>query len=390
MKRILLLVVLLIIADISVANVMCKMTPGGSLDDFQNNFFSQAQLFAKNALPLVHKIYWLLFGLWCLWELAFDRILGFRIDKLYVWWIARIFVAYTIYHIFLQPEFYMGIIKLGAKFGATMGGFAVDPNSSSPLGDFTPSSIMGINSCVAVAIDEANKNLPTFNILGALELWMLQTLFFIVTGMAALYVLYLSIKIWLCLFAGFVNSMFAGNGWTVSWWQAYMGTVIKYALELIFTAALFGMVHNQLYIVLAKLTATKANIVGNYADYILAILSLFFMNWLMLVVPKELASSLGGSFGGKILEVGGTMAMRGFNILRSGAGSVINQGGNTSTGNSGSGVATNSSYSQSGSSYSNNVGSWRANPLHTNTTTTSGQDWKKATDNIKHSNGKEN
>lgn len=318
MKKVLLLIALYLLASESFASAVCSLTPGGVLDQFQSDFYNQAQQFAKNVLPTVQGVYWLLFTLWCAWELSFDRLMGLRIDKLYVWWVYRVFVAYTIQHVFLDPSIYVGILKFGSKIGSIMGGFNVNPESASPLGDFTPSSIMGVNNCVAVAIKQAQDAMNPLNVLGSLELWMLQMGFFLVTSITAFYVLYISIKMWLAMFAGFINTMFAGSSWTVSWWQAYLSTVIKYALELVFVAAMFGVVHRQLDLVVVKLTNAGGDAITHYVDYILAIIELGFMTYLMMVIPKELAGSLGGSFGGKIIDYGGQIASRGINMVRDG------------------------------------------------------------------------
>ena len=330
MRKVLLLIMLYLIAGESFAEAVCALTPGGVLDQFQSDFYNQAQQFATNVLPTVEGVYWLLFTLWCAWELSFDRLMALRIDKLYVWWTYRVFVAYTIQHVFLDPSVYVGIIKFGSKIGSVMGGFTVNPESSSPLGSFTPSSIMGVNNCVAEAIKQAQEGLNPFNVLGSLELWMLQMGFFFVTSIAAFYVMYISIKMWLAMFAGFINTMFAGSGWTISWWQAYLGTVVKYALELVFVAAMFGMVHKQIDLVVIKLSNAGGDAVTHYADYVLAIIELGFMTYLMMVIPKELASSLGGNFGGKVIEYGGQMASRGLSMVSNGFNSGEMGGGGSS------------------------------------------------------------
>ena len=66
---------------------------------------------------------------------------------------------------------------------------------------------MGLNDCVAVAIGKASVNISNLNILANFELFFIQIGFLIISGVAAFYVLYLSIKIWISLFAGFVNAM---------------------------------------------------------------------------------------------------------------------------------------------------------------------------------------
>lgn len=376
------------------AGTICQMTPGGSLDGFQTGFYNLAQSFATNILPRVQNIYWLLWALWSGFELAFERLANLRLDKLLIWWFSRLFIAGLIYHIFLSPNFYMGILKFGAMMGSVMGGFAIDPTVNSLFGDYTPSAIMGINNCVSTAIN--NVHLGTFDFLKALELFFLQIAFLAVTGIAALYVMYMSIKMWLCLFAGFINTMFAGSRWTISWWQAYLGTVIKYALELMFTAALFGTVHTTMLTVVSKLSDANADIVGNYGSYLLALVSVFFLTYLMMTIPKEIASSLGGTFGSNMLEYAGNIVQRGMQHaanaagITSGGGNSSNTSINTSTGSGMNNVNNTSqalnAFSNTGnkpSSSATSPGEWAKGTANVATKAATGQQWKIAADQIK-------
>lgn len=307
MKKLLFIIGVLMIGHAFADGSVCQMIPGGTLDNFEADFYNQAQRFSTNILPTVTKIYWLLFGIWVLYEMSFNKILGLSIDNLYVWWIARIFIASLIEHIFLNPNFYVGVIQFGAKLGSQMGGFTVDPSSSSPLGAFTPSAIMGINKCVAYAIK--NANVSSLNILGSLELWTIQFGFLVISGVAAFYVMYLSIKIWIALFVGFINAMFAGNAWTVNWWQKYLATVIQYALELLIVSAMLGVIFNQLMVFIDQLTATNANIIENYGTYLITMGEVGFMTFLMFTLPSEISKTMGGSFGGKLSELSNRIIM---------------------------------------------------------------------------------
>ena len=329
MSKLKFFLILMAIVGVSYAGTTCNMVPGGTLDQFQQNFYNLSRNFTTNILPKVQKIYWMLWALWGGYELAFEKIAGLRIDKLLIWWFVRLITATIIYHIFLNPSFYIGVIKFGASFGALMGGFTIDPSSASLLGNFTPSAIMGINSCVATAVDNASKTLGSFEVLRPLQLLILQMLFYVITTVAALYVLYLSIRMWLCLFAGFVNTMFAGSRWTIGWWQAYLATVMKYALELMFTAALFGTVYQQMDMVVAKLSAASADILANYGDYLVALANTAILTVLMFIIPQKLASDLGSGFGSTVIDIGGEMVKGAQRIISSSGGGGGGGGNNT-------------------------------------------------------------
>lgn len=384
----------LIVGSVFADNV-CQMVPGGILDTFQTDFYNQAQSFATKALPTVRNIYWLLFALWAAYEMSFNQVLGMNIQRLYVWWVARLFIAYTIEHIFLDPTFYVGILKFGAQLGSTMGGFHVNPDSGSPLGTFTPSAIMGINDCVATAVGNAYANINPLNVYASIELLIIQLGFLLVSGLAAFYVLYLSIKIWIALFAGFVNAMFAGNEWTVTWWQQYLSTVIKYAFELMIVAAMFGVIYAQLMAFVNQLTGANADIINNYGVYLKTLAEVGFMVFLLFTLPKEISSSMGGSFGGKLTNLAGKLATKASSYATAGfSGSGgLNPGGSSnpvseSLGRSSSGGAKEVFGGGDSKTTASNPNDWSAassNPLFGNQGSSSqidGSQWQDAASKI--------
>lgn len=306
--------------DAFAVDIVCHMKSGGILDKFQSDFYTQAQSFATRAMPTIKKVYWILFSLWAAWELAFDRLLAMNIDKLYIWWIVRICTAYIIEYFFLDPTLYVHIIKFYATLGSQMASFTVDANSSSPLGSFTPSAIMGINDCVASAIGSAASSISPLNILGSLELFSIQLGFLLITAIAAFYVMYIAIKIWITLFVGFVNTMFAGNSWTVNWWQTYLGNVIKYGMELMIVASLCGVIYEQLMAFVAQLNKANGDIISNFGVYIKTLAETGFMTFLLYTLPREIASALGGSFSGHVVNIGGKMMSRVADMAKSGGG----------------------------------------------------------------------
>jgi len=179
---------------------------------------------------------------------------------------------------------------------------------------------MGINDCVATAVGNAYATINPLNVFASFELLIIQIGFLIVSGLAAFYVLYLSIKIWIALFAGFVNAMFAGNGWTVTWWQQYLSTVIKYAFELMIVAAMFGVIYSQLLAFVNQLTAADADIIKNYGTYLKTLAEVGFMVFLLFTLPKEISSSMGGSFGGKLTDIAGQIATKASGFVTGGLG----------------------------------------------------------------------
>lgn len=385
MKKLKLLIILLALCELSYAGNVCSMVPGGQLDQFLQNFYNLAHNFSTNVLPQIQKYYWMLWALWGSYELAIERIAGMKIDRLLQWWFLRLIVAQIIYHIFLTPNFYIGIIKLGAYFTSILGGFSIDATSSTLLGNFTPSAIMGINNCVATAVDNAAKTLGTFEVLRPLELIMLQGSFLVITGITAFYVLYLSIKMWLCVFAGFVNTMFAGSRWTIGWWQAYLTSVMKYSLELMFTGALFGAVYQMLNNTVNQLSGANADILTNYSTYILGLVVCGILTALMFVIPKELASNLGAGFTSTIADIAGDIKRSAQYISSSREGGGSNSNGSPPTQGGGANPIPGGSGGQStsNSAATTKPSGWAGDAAKTATKAATGRTWEAAADQIK-------
>ena len=70
-----LLVVYFILGNCFADSTVCQMQPGGILDQFQTDFYNQAQSFSTKAMPTVTGVYWLLFTLWAAYEMSFNQIL---------------------------------------------------------------------------------------------------------------------------------------------------------------------------------------------------------------------------------------------------------------------------------------------------------------------------
>jgi hypothetical protein len=79
----------------------------------------------------------------------------------------------------------------------------------------------------------------------------------------------------------------------------------------------------------AQLTAAGADITANYGTYLRTMVEIAFMVFLMFILPKEIASSMAGSFGGKLTDIAGKLALT--TSIMAGGGSG-NSGGNTAGG----------------------------------------------------------
>jgi len=210
---------------------MCSMSAtGGLLDLFLQNYYTAAQSWSGVLAPIAVKLFWFWFTCEFLWQLTFKKILMNDLQKLYVFFVIRIFTAYFFAQCFVNQGFYLGIIQYFANLGAQAGGFAVNTNSGNPFGTFSPSGIINIGLCSwnsLFAFLGANAGWASIvnAVIYALPMVILTIMITIVAIIMALALVMLALEAYIVLFGGFILCGFAGSSWTQSYWQKYLSYV---------------------------------------------------------------------------------------------------------------------------------------------------------------------
>ena len=328
MKKLLMCSCLFLITSLAFADpLVCKLQSGGVFDSILSNFFSTTSSFVPKILPKVTQIYWLLFGLEFVYELTFEKIMKFNLEKLYVWFVIRIFIGFMFAHIFLDPSFYSSIIKLFVQAGGTMSGSTINITGPNPLGDFTPSAILGANGCVSSAISAV---MPTNFITGASTIIMLLILqygFMIVTVVIAMLMFLVIIESYVVLFSGFFMTAFAGSSWTKDFWYKYMTSVVRIGIKMMLMAGLFSICYTQILQTVNGI-ANSTDLIANYPQFIQAVIEMLILAVVMFTVPAGLAASLSGGFAGTMHSIGTSMALKGANMASGGMSKALTVGGN--------------------------------------------------------------
>ena len=148
MKKYILVSILLLSNAAYATPAMCSMSAtGGLLDIFLQNYYNASQSWTGVLAPIATKLFWFWFTCEFLWQLTFKKILTNDLQKLYVFFVIRIFTAYFFAQCFVNPDFYLGIIQYFTTLGAQAGGFSVNPTSGNPFGTLSPSGIINIGLC---------------------------------------------------------------------------------------------------------------------------------------------------------------------------------------------------------------------------------------------------
>ena len=332
MKKIFLSIFFLFIAVHSFAD--CMVTPGGTtgFDAILSTYATVATKWSVQLLPKVTALFWILFGTEFLYQLTFKKVLAFDLQKLYVFFVIRIFTAYMFAHIFLDITFYTGIITYFTQLGSMLGGSSITLSGGASGMAVTPSSIMNYLEC-QYAKPAGALALLSMSPIGGQLFGML--LFAVLTLMISIPVSLMITMIDACvvIFGGFILTGFSGSSWTQGYWQRYLSYIGGVAIRLFVTCLILGMVIQSFSVLDSMQILTLA---GAFTDpksvttYIEAMFGLLFFNVIaMVTIPTKAAGMLSGTINGGLGEVIGdaSMMMSGMRGMSGMAGVATSLGG---------------------------------------------------------------
>ena len=333
MKKLIFLIFILLLVNSSFA-AACSIAPGGTsgFDTILNTYATIATRWTTTILPKATTLFWILFGLEFLYQFTFKKVIAYDIQKLYVFFVVRIFTAYMFVQVFLNIGFYQGIITYFTNLGSLLGGTSITLAGGASGMAVSPSSIMNYLEC-QYAIPAGALAVGSFSPMGGDLFAML--LFAVLTLIVSIPVTLMitMIDAYVVIFGGFILCGFSGSSWTQSYWQRYLSYVGGVAIRLFVTCLILGMVI-QSFSVLDNMTIPTLHVVGvntpvpdpaGMATYIEAMFGLLFFNVIaMVTIPNKAAAMLSGTVSGGLGEVigGASMmmsGMRGFSGFAGGA-----------------------------------------------------------------------
>ena len=145
--------------------------------------------------------------------MTFKKIVAFDIQKLYVFFVVRIFTAYMFAHIFLDVNFYLGIITYFTNLGSTLGGSALSLSGGATGIAISPSAIMNYLEC-QYAIPAAALAGASFSPLGGQLFAMLLFAILVLIMSIPIALMITMIDAYIVIFGGFILCGFSGSSWT--------------------------------------------------------------------------------------------------------------------------------------------------------------------------------
>ena len=327
MKKYVLVWILLLSNAAYATPAMCSMSAtGGLLDIFLQNYYNASQSWTGVLAPIATKLFWFWFTCEFLWQLTFKKILTNDLQKLYVFFVIRIFTAYFFAQCFVNPDFYLGIIQYFTTLGAQAGGFSVNPTSGNPFGTLSPSGIINIGLCSwnsLFAFLGANAGWASVvnAIIYAVPMIIMTLLITLVAIIMALALVMLALESYIVLFGGFILCGFAGSSWTQSFWQKYLSYVGGIAIRFFVMCLILGLMQTQLntlfaYIVTASSGSDYVTLIGVFFNTLICMVINAFI---VLKVPAMAGAMLSGQVSGGLgdLMQGAAMVMSGASMIKS-------------------------------------------------------------------------
>ena len=332
MKKYVLILVLLLVGNVYATPAMCSMSAtGGLLDIFLQNYYIVSQSWTGVLAPIATKMFWFWFTCEFLWQLTFKKILTNDLQKLYVFFVIRIFTAYFFAQCFVNPGFYLGIIQYFTTLGAQAGGFTINPTFGNPFGTLSPSGIINIGLCSwnsLFAFLGANAGWASVvnAIIYAVPMIIMTLLITLVAIIMALALVMLALESYIVLFGGFILCGFAGSSWTQSYWQKYLSYVSGIAIRFFVMCLILGLMQTQLNTLFTSIVSASSG-----SDYV-ALIGVFFNTLICMVinafvvlkVPAMAGAMLSGQVSGGLGDL-----MQGASMIMSGASMAKAFGGGT-------------------------------------------------------------
>lgn len=333
-------------------SLFCGISSADTLDSFLNTFYTSSSGWKTTLAPIALQMFWFWFTCEFLWQLTVKKVLGNDISKLYYWMMVRILVANLFAYIFVNPDFYVGIILYFVKLGSQAGGVSLSPTSGNPFGGFTPSVIVQYGTDLWNANWQLIAHLPDIisSITVGLPLILISAGVYVLTALMAFTLFMTALEGYIVMNAGIILLGFAGSSWTQSYWQKYLSYVGGIAIRLFVMCLILGLIQRQVlndslqvglsgsdylnaYI---NKTDTLAPIANLMSAAIKTLIDMLICTFLILKVPAMAGSMLTGTVNSGLGDViaGASMVMAGAGMA-AGLGKMGFGGGGGSGGSGG-------------------------------------------------------
>ena len=275
--------------------VLCSVQSGGVFDSLVTQYANAAAGWQSLINPIAKRLFFILFGMEFMWQLAVKKVFAGDIEKLWVFFFTRTVLCFFLAKYILNVELYQQVIEYFASLGSKAGGYSLSLSAGNNFGGMGPSEVIGNFSCIAGAVHQITDSTGALQYLTLkFSLAIMQVLLFVVLSFIAFYLIKVLLQTYFLLYAGFILTGFAGSSWTASFWQRYIQAISGMAIKFMTVSFLMGILTTQIKGWAIDLNA--ANNIIDLASVVLKVLgSAIIIAMLSHELPEWAASTLGGN-----------------------------------------------------------------------------------------------
>ncbi len=227
--------------------VICNLSSGGALDNILFQFGNAASNWQNNVEPITQRIFFCLFAMEFMWQLAVKKVFAGDVEKLWVYFFTRIVLCYFFSKYIINVELYKEIIEFFANLGSSISGYNISLNPGSNMGSMGPSEIISHFSCISDSIHRIADNTGTFDYITLkISLAIMQVVLLIVLSIMAFYLIKIILQAYFLLYAGFILTGFSGSSWTNNYWINYINAIAGIAIKFLCVCFILGILSNQM------------------------------------------------------------------------------------------------------------------------------------------------
>ena len=295
LKYILLIFTLYLVGASAYADSVCSVKNGGVLDSMVSQFANVASNWQNQINPIAKRIFYILFAMEFMWQLAVQKVFAGDIEKLWVFFFTRSVLCFFFARYLVDVKLYQQIIEYFASLASRLSNFSLSLTPGNNFATMGPSEVIGHFACIADSIHQVSDTTGALQYMTLkFSLAIMQVLLLVVLSFIAFYLIKVLLQAYFLLYAGFILTGFAGSSWTMPFWQRYVQAISGIAIKFLAVCFLLGILTTQM-----KGWTVDINAATNIRDLSSVILKVLGSSIIIALLSHELpewaASTLSGN-----------------------------------------------------------------------------------------------
>ena len=229
------------------ADDICRIQGGGILDGMITQFGNAASGWQTQINPIAKKLFFILFGMEFMWQLAVKKVFAGDVEKLWVFFFTRTVLCFFFAKYIVNVALYQDVIMYMSKLGSQLGGFVLNINPSQNFTTLSPSAVVSQFTCLADSIHKISDPTSTLHYITLkFTLAIMQVMLLVILSLIAYSMMKIMLQTYFLLYVGFLLTGFAGSSWTMDYWKRYIQGITGVAIKFLTMCFLMGVLVVQM------------------------------------------------------------------------------------------------------------------------------------------------